>query len=66
MAANIPKQSKPEALYVTGGIESWGEHHRAIEKNEYIPTDGESIRGARSENRRNKNGVFGLTKPIIL
>jgi len=35
-------------------------------KNEYIPTDSESIRGTRSENRpRGKVGVSGMTKPII-
>jgi len=40
----------------------WDEHHRAIEKNEYIPTDSESIRGAMSENRSHgKVGVSGIT-----
>jgi len=49
-----------------GESRTWDEHHRAFEKNEYIPTDSESIRGARSENRpRGKIGVSGLTKPII-
>ena len=49
-----------------GESRAWDEHHRGIEKNEYIPTDSESIRGARSENRpRGKIGVSGLTKPII-
>ena len=49
-----------------GESRAWDEHHRAIEKVEYIPTDSESIRGARSENRsRGKAGVSGLTKPII-
>ena len=49
-----------------GESRTWDEHHRAIEKVEYIPTDSESIRGARSENRpRGKIGVSGLTKPII-
>ena len=49
-----------------GESRAWDEHHRAIEKNEYIPTDSESIRGARSENRsRGKVGVSGLPKPII-
>jgi hypothetical protein len=33
--------------------------------NEYIPTDNESIRGARSENRpREKIGISGITEPI--
>jgi len=49
-----------------GESRAWDEHHRAIEKNENIPTDSESIRGARSENRsRGKVGVSGLPKPII-
>ena len=36
----------------------WDEHHRAIEKNEYIPTDSESIRGTRSENRQRGKLAF--------
>jgi hypothetical protein len=45
---------------------SGGKHTRAIEKNEYIPTDSESIRGARSENRpHGKAGTSGMTEPII-
>ena len=49
-----------------GESRPWDEHHRGIEKVEYIPTDSESIHGTRSENRpRGKVGVSGLTKPII-
>ena len=48
-----------------GESRTWDERHRAIRKVEYIPTDSESIRGARSENRsRGKVGVSKLTKPI--
>jgi hypothetical protein len=48
-----------------GESRTWDEHHRGIEKVEYIPTDSESIRGTRSENRpRAKVGVSGMTKPI--
>jgi hypothetical protein len=57
--ANLFEMSPKELL-------SGGKHTRAIEKNEYIPTDSESIRGARSENRpHGKGGVSGMTEPII-
>ncbi len=36
----MPKQSNPEALYVTGESRTWDEHHRTIEKVEYIGADG--------------------------
>jgi len=40
--------------------------HRAIEKNEYIPTDSELIRDTRSENRpRGKVGVSEIPEPVI-
>jgi hypothetical protein len=49
-----------------GESRTWDEQHRGIEKVEYIPTDSESIRGTRSENRpRAKVGVSGIAKPII-
>jgi hypothetical protein len=47
------------ALYETA------DGHELSKKND-IPTDSESIRGARSEERpRGKVGVSGTTKPII-